>query len=321
MAFDLAALNDYTKDNKDILVTSSIFSAKTQKLISQEGNVMTGIKTSENIGNIDTDAVFQNGGTCGFTPAGTTSISQRSITVGSIKVNESLCPKTLEKKYTQLMLTAGSKYENIPFEEDYTNKKSARISAQLETAIWQGDKSSTNVNLNKFDGLLKHVDDAEDVVIHANQAKYMSGAPYAAGTVLVGDKTLTIVDGIYSAIPAALIDKEDIRIFCGYDFFKQYILALKYKNLYHFSADDDNSGELVIPGTTFRLTAVHGLDETNRLISFRMSNVYLGTDMENEDEKWEIFFAKEADEVRFVAEWKTGVNFAMPDEIVEFSLN
>jgi hypothetical protein len=51
-----------------------------------------------------------------------------------------------------------------------------------------------------------------------------------------------------------------------------------------------------------------------------MSNMYLGCDILGEEDKWEIFFAKEADEVRFVAEWKTGVQVAFPAEIVQFTL-
>lgn len=320
MAYDVSALSNYTKDNKDILVTSSVFNAKTQSLISQQGNVLTGIKSAERIGIMDTDAVFQAGGTCGFNASGTTTITQRTITVGKIKVNESLCPKTLETKYTQLALAAGSRYENIPFEQDYTDKKTARIAAQLETAIWQGDTGSGNANLNKFDGLIKQIDAASGSVVHANTATYTSGAPYGTGTVITGDVALAIADGIYNAIPMSIIDKDDLRIFCGWDFFKAFILALKYKNLYHFSAEDDKSGEVSIPGTSYKLTAVHGLDNTKRLFAFRMSNIYLGTDMENEEERFEIFFAKEADEIRFVAEWKLGVNFAIPDEVVEFHL-
>ena len=38
------------------------------------------------------------------------------------------------------------------------------------------------------------------------------------------------------------------------------------------------------------------------------------------EEKFEIFYAKEADQVRFVSEFKMGVNFAFPDEIVDFVL-
>ena len=39
-----------------------------------------------------------------------------------------------------------------------------------------------------------------------------------------------------------------------------------------------------------------------------------------EEEKFEIFYAKEADQVRFVAEFKMATNIAFPDEIVKFIL-
>jgi hypothetical protein len=62
------------------------------------------------------------------------------------------------------------------------------------------------------------------------------------------------------------------------------------------------------------------LDGTNRLFAMRTSNVHLGTDLENEEERWEIFFAKEADEIRFIAEFKYGINVAFTNEISEFTL-
>jgi hypothetical protein len=52
----------------------------------------------------------------------------------------------------------------------------------------------------------------------------------------------------------------------------------------------------------------------------RLSNLFLGTDLLNEEEKFEIFYAKEADQVRFVSEFKMGVNIAFPDEVVKFIL-
>jgi hypothetical protein len=44
----------------------------------------------------------------------------------------------------------------------------------------------------------------------------------------------------------------------------------------------------------------------------------MGTDLLNEEERFEIFYAKEADQIRYVNEFKAGINFAFPDEIVKF---
>lgn len=322
MAFDVTALTNYTEENADVLVTSSVFNAKTQQLIIAKGTVMTGIKSSKQIEIIDTDAVFQAGGTCGWNSSGTTTFTQRAVTVGKIKINESLCPKALETKWTQKALQIGSHYEKIPFEKEYTDKKSARIAAQNEVGIWQGDTGSGNANLNKYDGLIKLITAASGSVVHAQFASgtpYISGGPiFTSGGAITPDQAVFIVRGMYKAIPAQLTDKDDVVIFCGWDFYKTFGEGLLFKNWFHYDADQDATGEMTIPGTTIKLIAVHGLDGTNRLYALRMSNLFLGTDMEGEEDKWEMFYSRDNDEVRFRAEWKLGINFAFPDEIVEF---
>jgi hypothetical protein len=393
MAFDISALAAYTKENQDSLIVATIFSAKTQELIQAEGNVLSEVKSAEQINVMDTDAVFQAGGTCGFNSSGTTNFTRRTLTIGKIKVNESLCPKTLQSTYLQLKMKAGSRPDAPPFEDVYSNRKASKIAKALEIALWQGDTGSGNANLNKFDGFIKIID-AAGLAVASNAKKgtgtltSTTGAATITGQgsafnteVGVGDKiysgsvligtvlsiqsatglTLTangaaavttaaytivpaasksfaspvlattgitktnvrdIVTNIWQSIPADVKGNDDIRVFCAWDVYELWIQALIDANLYAYSADNSaqKSGEMKIPGTQYTLTAVHGLDSTNRLYALRMSNMYLGCDILGEEDKWEIFFAKEADEVRFVAEWKTGVQVAFPAEIVQFTL-
>lgn len=317
MAYNVSALTDYTKENEDLLVMKSLFGSRTMELIQREGNVMTGVKSSEQINILDTDALFQAGGTCGFTSSGTTTFTQRAVTVGKIKVNEALCPKALETKYTQKALQIGSRYEKIPFEKQYTDLKSGTIAQQLENSFWQGNTAIGDPNLNKFDGLIKLID-AAGTAANGNP----TGITTATG--ITTSNVKGIVAGMWLAMPAKIQGKEDIRVFCGWDTFNKFIAAYTDLNLFHFAPAGTEvsaaNGEVIIPGTNYRLTAVHGLDGTNRLFTIRMSNIFMGTDLENEEERWEIFFAKEADEIRFIAEFKDGVNVAFPDEIVSFKL-
>ena len=99
MGFDVSALANYTKENEALLVTSSVLGAKTAALIRSAGNVMVGVKSSEKINIMETDAIFQDGASCGFNASGSTTFTQRTVTPGKIKVNEALCPKDLEAKY------------------------------------------------------------------------------------------------------------------------------------------------------------------------------------------------------------------------------
>jgi len=316
MAFDVSTLAAYTEQNEALLVTDSVLGAKTAALIKSAGNVMVGVKSAETINIMDTDAIFQAGGSCGFTASGSTTFTQRTVTVGKIKVNESLCPKDLEAKYLQKALPTGSMYDSIPFEQEFAEKKAKTIAAQLETALWQGDTASGNANLSKFDGLVKLIGAATGVVA-ANVSTYISGAPLS--TITAGN-VISIFDGVYQAIPAQVVAADDMAIFCGQDVFRTYTVALKNANQFHYSIDVKADSEFVLPGTPIKVIALQGLNGTNKVYAMRISNLFLGTDLLNEEEKFEIFYAKEADQVRFVSEFKMGVNVAFPDEIVKFIL-
>jgi hypothetical protein len=316
MGFDVSALANYTKENEALLVTSSVLGAKTAALIKSAGNVMVGVKSSEKINIMETDAIFQDGASCGFNASGSTTFTQRTVTPGKIKVNEALCPKDLEAKYLQKALPTGSMYDSVPFEQEYSEKKAKTIAAQLETALWQGDTTSVNVNLNKFDGLVKLIGAASGVVA-ANASTFISGAPLSS---ITDANVISIFDGVYKAIPAKVVAADDMTIFCGQDLFRTYTIALKNSGSFNYQIDVKADSEFVLPGTTIKVVAVAGLNGTNKVYAMRLSNLFLGTDLLNEEEKFEIFYAKEADQVRFVSEFKMGVNIAFPDEAVKFIL-
>ena len=310
MALDLSALTNYVKENELQLTSAAIFSAKTASLIEARGNVQVGIKSAETINIMTTDAVFQAGGTCGFNSSGTTTITQRTLTVGKIKVQESICPKVFEAKYTQKALREGSTYDYMAYATEFSAQKVQRIGAALETAIWQGNTSSQNGQLNKFQGIATIID-----ALGFGGAGDPINGNAAQQTTLTSSNVIAAVDAVFAALPAALLDKDDVVIFCGNDTFREYVLALRDANLYHYPVDAANM-ELVIPGTAIKLIGVNGLNGTDYLFGLSMSNLYLGTDMLNEQDRFELFYAKEADEMRFVVEFKLGVQVAFPDEVV-----
>jgi len=381
MAFSLGTLANYTDEQRFPLIRKAVLSAKTASLLT----IQAGVKSSAAINILESDAVFQADG-CGFNASGTTALTQRVITTGAIKVQEALCPKSLEAKYIQTQLAPGSMYDSIPFEQLYSEEKAAQIAKALEVALWQGDLTSGTANLNKFDGLLK-VLDASYSAVNVNAQKISgtvattSGSATVTGTstlftsqVAAGDKlvigantytvsvvgsntsiTLTanaaanasgvvakvvkaasdffsapiaaitsaniedVMDAVYKAIPVEVLDKEDAVIFCGMDVFRIYTIALKNANLYHYGVEAANF-EIVLPGTNVRVIAVNGLNGTSRIIAARLSNLYMGVDMLNEEERFEIFYAREADEVRFMAAFKAGVQVAFPAQVANFEL-
>lgn len=314
MAFSVGTLAAYTKENEALLVASSVLGSKTASLIKDQGNVMVGVKSAETINIMDTDAIFQDGSSCGFNASGTTSFTQRTVTVGKIKVNEALCLKDLESKYLQKALPAGSSYDSMVYSEEYSKRKAAKIAEQLEKTIWQGSTASVDVNLNKFQGITTLITAAGGSVVNANSVAYHGSVE----TSITDTNVISIFDDIYKAIPAQVVDKDDVAIFCGMDVFRTYTVKLKNSNLFHYQYDAKANGEFFLPGTNVKVIAVQGLNGSGKIVAARISNFFIGTDLLNEEERFEIFYAKEADQVRFVSEFKMGVNFAFPDEIVKF---
>lgn len=324
MAFSIGTLTAYVKENEDLLLTKSIFEADTVRIILSESTVMTGVKYKEKINLMATDAIFQDGTSCTSTSSGTTTLTQREVTVGNIMVAEDLCIETLNTVYMSKRLKAGSWNNTMPFEQEYAEEKAKTIAKQLEIAVWQGDTSSGNANLSRFDGLLKTLD-AAGTYVNANQAAYISGAPISSGTGITTSNVKAIVNGMWLALPADLQGYDDIRIFAGWDVFYKFINAFTDQNLFNFAPTGSEvmnpGGEVKIPGTNYKLTAVHGLDSTNRLIATRMYNIVAATDLESDLDKWELMPDQYNENLRFKVKFRFGANWAFPDQVVQFKLS
>lgn len=315
MALELTGLTNYTKQLVRPLLTSAVIGAKTQQLIMDNGIVLTGVKSSAAIPLMDTDAVFQTDG-CGYNPSGTTSFTQRTVTVGKIQISETICPKDFEAKFTQEALRAGSNYTdfgNAEFLDAFLAKKNARISAQLETAIWQGDATGATGNLNKFDGLIKLIDPS---AVDANVTGF-TGLTGVVSTITQSN-VVAATEGIYKAIPAAVIGKGDVKIFVGYDWYRLLIMAYRALNLFSYNPQDANANSFILPGTAIEIIAVHGLNGTGDAYAMSMSNVAMAVDLEDEEANYRVWYSQDNDEIRTKVSFKLGVNVAFPSETVKF---
>ena len=312
MAFNVTGLTNWTKANETTLITKSLFKAKTASLMSK----LTGVKSSMQIPTLSKDLIFQAGGTCGFNASGDTTISSRNISVGKISVMEQFCVKELETKYTQLLLNNGSYYESLPggIEAAIVDQTVGQIAENIETAIWQGDTASGNVNLNKFDGLKKIIAAASGVV-NANASAFITPV-----TAITSSNILSVVDAIYTAIPVSVLDKEDLHLFMGNDVYRLYQLALKNANLFHYVANGDTDVAFTHPGTTLKIMPVNGLNGTRDLYVLRTSNMFLGVDLEGDEDRFKMWYSEDFDVVRLRSEFKYGVQIALPAEVVRFNV-
>lgn len=320
-ALVVSGLTDYIYENQDLLLTRTLFSPKTADLISSEGTVLTGVKNVEKLGIMTTDAIFQDGTGCTRTSSGSTTLTQRSVTVGTISVVEDICTPDLEKKYIGFKLK-GANANHLPFEADFANYKAQQVAKQLEIDLWQGDTSSAFGQIKYFDGLIKLIDAGSPIL--ANAAPFIAAGTITAGTGILATNIKTVVDSLWLSLPSDIMGQDDIRIFCGWDVFNIFISAFRDQNLFNFAPTGKevgvNSGEVIIPGTNYKLTAVHGLDGTKRLFGIRMSNLYLGTDLEHDYEEFAAYEDQFHTYVRVQMRFRLGVQVAFPDQVTSFKM-
>jgi len=308
MAFDLSSLSSYVEEKKLDLISKTLIGGKFMEI----HNLQTGVVGPTAINLIEQDTIFGDGSTCGFTASGSTTLTQRIITPGYIKVNKSYCDKDFLNYYQNYEVKLAAGKETLPFESKITETEIDKIIELKEIALVQGDTDSLNANLNKFDGLIKIIDGVSGSTIAADNSGITS---------ITVSNVMTVINNVYSKLPSKFLGKEGVAIVCGADVYKLYTQALTSANLYHYNAEQGKDGEMIIPGTSVRLIALHGLNTTNRVFGYKLDNVYVGTDMQNDSETFDMWFSKDNDEFRLKASFGIGVQVAFPDEIVSFKLS
>lgn len=308
MSLNLTGLAVYTDENKLPLIKRSVLQGRTASLIT----VQPDIKSSAEINIINSNLVAM-AGSCGWTPSGTTILTQETISVCPLKVNEAICLDDLEKYWTQKLMKAGSYNEEIPFEQIFAEEKADKIQALIEDLLWKGNTAGSG-QLALCDGFLRKF----DTVYSADTVNGNTGNVSA----ITASNIIDVVDRMTAVVPADILTMDDLHLFVGYDFYRTYALALRNANLFHYTGAENQGQDFsqMIPGTNIRIVAVRGLNATNRAVLTSAQNLYMGTDLLNDAEEFKIFYSADYDEVRFRSKFKIGTAVAFPEFVVDFKL-
>lgn len=299
MSLNVSGITGYVDANEKELIGKALIGGKTAGLL----NLQTGVKGSSYLNLLDANPTLQAGG-CGWNAEGSNTVTRREIKTGLIKVNIPFCDKDLIGTSLQhdVKVAVGSK--TLPFEEEFINQNLASIQKQLEAAIWQGDTDSLVANLKHFDGFIKILG---------------SGAVDAGSTLDVVADAKKAVEAVVMALPNEIMDRSDKVIFVGYDVFRAYVAQLQAANLFHYTADLAGSMELVIPGTDIKLIGVHGLTGQKKIYGSYLENMYLGTDLEGDAEKFAFWYSEDNSEFRLKVEFNAGVQVAFLDMVAVYT--
>ena len=291
MAVNLTGLTSYVEEQRLPLIRKTIFAAPSTRYF----NLQTGIKHSAALNILTTSVAFGDGSACGWNEAGTSALSQRVLEVGNFKVNMSFCDKAMLKYWTGYEVRVAAGQKSLPFEEDFVEGIIDGVRVKLENLIWQGVKAEDGM-----DGLLTILDAASASTIQ----------PTLASGDTIYEKTLKV----YKAIPAGKLDKASI--FMGVDSFRDLVLELTAKNLYHYNPEVDGELSIVLPGTSTQVHGVAGLNGQKAIIGADAENIYFGVDMEGDEEKFDLWYSQDNQEFRLAINFNAGVQVAFPDEVV-----
>lgn len=292
MALNLDSLSVYVDENKLDLIRETVFGPKTIGYL----NLQTGVKGNTKINLIETSVNFGDGTACGFTDDAKTTISQREIVPASVKINATFCDKKMQRYFMNHQVTVAAGRSTLPFEEHFVNSLIESTGAELERAIWNG----VTIGATHYNGFLDFA------------TEYTAVTPTAQETVY--EK----IRKVYDAIPSTSL--ADTVIFIGIDKYRELAGELTAKNLYHYDPKVDEAFEMILPGTTTKVVGVPGLDGIGKGLALNVKHAFYGTDMEGDEEVFDLWYSKDNQEWRAAINFVFGVQVAFPDENVIVTL-
>jgi hypothetical protein len=297
MGYTLGGLTSgYTKEDAKSLIYKTITEGATASLM----KLQTGIKTTETINIVATRGVWQGKTDCNPVASGATAFTQRDLAVGGVSVILEWCEEQLEPYYLQGAMKAGSIYTDLTFRTQILDDVRQNVLKDKEVAIWQGDTTSVNVYLNKFDGLIKLI---------AAEGTVNTATPIAWSVA----NSRTAVQNALTAVTNDMYTNGNLKMFMGLAEARDYRLKLGIDNLYHMTGAD---AKLYAENSDVEIVPVAGLSGTKKIYVMSPDNMYLGTDMSNEEEKFDLKVL-ENEKLRLTVKFKYGVQVAFPDLIVK----
>ena len=314
MSFSLGGLVDYTAENQFELMTATVLGAKMMSL----ATVVPNIKGPSKLPTLSQTVIFQDDA-CSFQASGSTTFTQRTLTPGKVKINDSWCPKDLEPKYLSQEMAAGAHHEKVTPEfvwQAIMAQYTKQIARDIDIAIWKGEDGIGAGNNGHWDGFVKVL---------------LTGTTDAdAGNTItdLGDATQAVAAQklVYSAAAVAgLTEFDDFRVFVGYDDYAALVTGLMAAGLTYgtylngfggANVDPNSSDGLSFPGTGLRVIPVVGLNGTNKLYAARLSNMFIGVDAEGDFNSLETWYSQDDRVVKLAMEFKVGVQVAFPAEVI-----
>ena len=286
-------LKTYLETNGVEVLTKALFNSESAKYF----NIQTGVTAEQPIIRLDSTITLADASNCGFTATGSDTFTNRLLSPKFLKVNKEFCPKTLLKTWAHSDVKMNALGQEMPFEELLISNNINELAKVNERLIWEGDTTSGEGNMLLMDGIITIAKKDENTV------KQSKGS----------DDLWARVQKIWLALPAEIADKS--TLFMSIANYKQLIVDLMNKNMYHVFETYDGEYMMSMPGTNMVIRGVSGITQ-DVLLATPEDNLYLGVDGESDSESVDLYFDKSDRTFKFVVEYAYAVNYAFSEFVI-----
>ena len=286
-------LKTYLETNGVEVLTKALFNSESAKYF----NIQTGVTAEQPIIRLDSTITLADASNCGFTATGSDTFTNRLLSPKFLKVNKEFCPKTLLKTWAHSDVKMNALNQEMPFEELLISNNINELAKVNERLIWEGDTTSGEGNMLLMDGIITIAKKDENTV------KQQKGS----------DDLWARVQKIWLSLPAEIADKS--TLFMSIANYKQLIVDLMNKNMYHVFETYDGEYMMSMPGTNLVIRGVSGITQ-DVLLATPEDNLYLGVDGESDSESVDLYFDKSDRTFKFVVEYAYCVNYAFSEYVI-----
>ena len=286
-------LKTYLETNGVEVLTKALFNSESAKYF----QVQTGVTAEQPIIRLDSTITLADASNCGFTATGSDTFTNRLLSPKFLKVNKEFCPKTLLKTWAHSDVKMNALNQEMPFEELLISNNINELAKVNERLIWEGDTTSGEGNMLLMDGIITIAKKDENTV------KQSKGS----------DDLWARVQKIWLSLPAEIADKS--TLFMSIANYKQLIVDLMNKNMYHVFETYDGEYMMSMPGTNMVIRGVSGITQ-DVLLATPEDNLYLGVDGESDSESVDLYFDKSDRTFKFCIEYAYAVNYAFSEFVI-----
>lgn len=283
-------LKNYLETNGTEVLTKALFNSESAKYF----QIQTNVTAEQPIIRLDSSITLADASTCGFEATGSDTFSNRLLSPKFLKVNKEFCPKTLLKTWAHSDVRMNALGQELPFEELLINNNINELAKVNERLIWEGKTSGGVGNLALMDGIITIARADENTI------KLQKGS----------DDLWTRVEKTWLALAPEVADK--CTLFMSIANYKQLIVELMNKNMYHVFETYEGEYRMTMPGTNLVIRGVSGITE-DVLICTPEENLYLGVDGESDSETVDLYFDKSDRTFKFVVEYAYCTNYCFSE--------